>query len=137
MGKTLYMILGVPQNATEKEIKAAHRTLVKKYHPDTGVGSSEDSFRVVQDAYDTLVDPAKRASYDRSLLTATVPVTRVSSNSYSGPGAPEPLIRESPRMSGSHIDLSHLSTRRGEPIRTRHRHDPFEDIFEFLRRMGF
>ena len=48
MSKDLYKILGIPQTATEKDIRAAYRTLPKKYHPDAGAGSLEDRFREIQ-----------------------------------------------------------------------------------------
>jgi DnaJ-class molecular chaperone len=61
----LYEILGVPKTANESEIKKAYRTLSLKYHPDRN--SSEDAaskIREINDAYETLSDPAKKQQYD-------------------------------------------------------------------------
>src|SRR4030042_2945656 len=76
MSKDLYKILGIPQTATDKDIRAAYRTLAKKYHPDTGAGSSEDRFREIQDAYETLGSPARRADYDRKSVLSEYPTNQ-------------------------------------------------------------
>jgi molecular chaperone DnaJ len=64
--KDLYSILGVPQNATEAEIKKAYRTLAMKYHPDRNPGNSEaeKKFKEIGSAYETLSDSHKRKQYD-------------------------------------------------------------------------
>lgn len=61
-----YATLGVSENATPAEIKAAFRKLAKKYHPDRNKGSksSEAKFKDISEANDTLSDPAKRSEYD-------------------------------------------------------------------------
>jgi curved DNA-binding protein CbpA len=61
-----YRALGVGQTATEAEIKAAHRKLVKRYHPDTGTKSETDRFLRVQEAYRVLSDPLLRKEWDQS-----------------------------------------------------------------------
>src|SRR5437016_882185 len=63
---TLYDTLGVKKGASADEIKKAYRKLAAKYHPDRNPGdaSSEEMFKEVQNAYDTLSDPEKRKSYD-------------------------------------------------------------------------
>ena len=65
----LYKLLGVPREATQDEIRKAHRELVRRYHPDTNPGnhSSEEHFKEVQRAYDVLSDPEKRREYDKRL----------------------------------------------------------------------
>src|SRR5579862_5269792 len=58
-----YKVLGVKQEATEKEITRAYRKLAKQYHPDAHPGS-EDRFKEISAAYDVLGDADKRKEYD-------------------------------------------------------------------------
>jgi len=62
-----YELLGVPRGADEAAIKAAYRRLAKEHHPDTknGCKESEARFKAINEAYDVLKDPQKRAAYDR------------------------------------------------------------------------
>ena len=52
-----YEVLGIPQTATDDEIKAAYRRLAKKYHPDLNGGSAEADARMkeVNEAYNILI----------------------------------------------------------------------------------
>lgn len=65
--KDYYQILGVSRNATEDEIKRAYRKLAKTYHPDHNPNNknAEERFKEVNEAYQVLSDPQKRALYDR------------------------------------------------------------------------
>lgn len=62
-----YETLGVSQNATESEIKHAYRRLAMKHHPDRNAHdkAAEEKFKQVKEAYETLSDSRKRASYDQ------------------------------------------------------------------------
>ncbi|HPI98064.1 MAG TPA: DnaJ domain-containing protein, partial [Synergistales bacterium] len=65
--KDYYSTLGVPKDATASDIKKAYRQLVRKYHPDANPGNkeAEDHFKDVNEAYEVLADPEKRAQYDQ------------------------------------------------------------------------
>lgn len=63
----LYAILGVTPDADGDAIRVAYRSLVRRYHPDRGTGSSAEKFRQVTEAYEILSDPRRRQTYDRSL----------------------------------------------------------------------
>jgi DnaJ-class molecular chaperone len=69
MAKDYYEILGVPRNASEAEIKKAYRSKAHKLHPDKG-GDAE-KFKEINEAYQVLSDPQKRAQYDRLGQTGT------------------------------------------------------------------
>ena len=59
-----YSILGVPKNASQDDIKKAFRTLAHKHHPDKQGGDAE-TFKKINEAYQTLGDPEKRRKYDQ------------------------------------------------------------------------
>ena len=60
-----YEILGVSRNASDDEIKKAFRRLAKQYHPDANKEQgAEARFVEINEAYEVLRDPAKRAAYD-------------------------------------------------------------------------
>ncbi len=58
-----YRALGIRREATEAEVKAAHRKLAKRFHPDKATGDSE-RFLKVQEAYRVLSDPLQRREWD-------------------------------------------------------------------------
>ncbi|WP_243794194.1 DnaJ domain-containing protein [Saccharopolyspora gloriosae] len=61
-GVDYYELLGVDRSASSAEIKSAYRTLARTMHPD--VGGTTGTFRLLQQAYETLNDPVRRADYD-------------------------------------------------------------------------
>lgn len=64
--KDYYQILGVSEKADKADIKKAYRKLARKYHPDVSdEADSEDRFKEVNEAYEVLGDPEKRAEYDQ------------------------------------------------------------------------
>ena len=66
-----YALLGVPIDAQTHTtlFKEAYRTLIKKLHPDTNPESEEaaEQFIKVQEAYETIENPAARAEFEREV----------------------------------------------------------------------
>src|SRR6266581_8020464 len=62
-----YDVLGVQRSCDEKELKGAFRKLAMQFHPDRNNSdpTAEHKFKEINDAYEALKDPQKRAAYDR------------------------------------------------------------------------
>ncbi len=64
--KDYYEVMGVQRGATQDEVKRAYRKLARRYHPDVSKEKdAEERFKELQEAYEVLKDPEKRAAYDQ------------------------------------------------------------------------
>lgn len=63
--RDLYEILGIEEDATPEDIKAAHRKLIKIHHPDKNGGDESQIFMEIQKAYEVLSSPEDKAVYDK------------------------------------------------------------------------
>ncbi len=66
--KDYYKILGVPQNASDDDIKKAYRKLAMQFHPDKNPGNEKwanEKFKEINEAYGVLGNPEKRKQYDQ------------------------------------------------------------------------
>jgi molecular chaperone DnaJ len=63
MAKDYYNILGIGKSASDEEIKKAYRKLAMKHHPDQG--GDELKFKEINEAYQVLSNPQKKAQYDK------------------------------------------------------------------------
>lgn len=70
--KNYYKILEIDAFADEAAIRSAFRKLVRRYHPDVDRNNNtlEEKFKLINEAYDTLGNPEKKAFYDESLKIA-------------------------------------------------------------------
>ncbi len=67
MAKDYYEILGIKKDANETDVKRAYRKLAMEWHPDKHKGdkTAEEKFKEINNAYQTLSDPQKKAMYDQ------------------------------------------------------------------------
>ena len=65
-----YQALGLSQNASASEIKAAYKALALQFHPDKNTDKTTATviFNRVNEAYQTLINQDSRIAYDRHLL---------------------------------------------------------------------
>lgn len=100
---THYEVLGLPQGATADEIKRAYRALALRYHPDRNpLPEAQEEFHRITGAYEALMDPVRRASYDRLIELEKIKKSkqeevREGESSRSGEGAPTSSTEERER----------------------------------------
>ncbi|MBO8139133.1 MAG: molecular chaperone DnaJ [Thermosipho sp. (in: Bacteria)] len=95
--KDYYEILGVSRNATEEEIRKAYKQLIKKWHPDKhheNKKEAEQKFKEIQEAYEVLSDPEKRAMYDRYGYVGDVPPNAGGYGGFGGFGGFEDIFKD-------------------------------------------
>ena len=82
-----YEILGINKDASEAEIKSAFRKAAKQYHPDLhpGDAEAEKKFKEINEAYEVLSDPQKKAQYDQFGHAAFDP-TQAQGGGFNGAG---------------------------------------------------
>lgn len=71
--KELYKLLELSREASQDDIRKAHRKLARKYHPDANPEDprAEERFKQIQQAYEVLSNPEKRRKYDKELHTSS------------------------------------------------------------------
>ncbi len=114
-----YQILRVPVTATDKEIKVAYRKAARSAHPDHG--GDPEVFRQVTLAYEILIDPKRRAEYDRRYASGAAGRAEpfpAQKPDYRGTGAPGPETRP-----GVHRQNSPRNTAGDPPVYA----PPFDD----------
>jgi hypothetical protein len=96
-----YEALGVARSADAEASRTAWRAQAKQLHPDLSDGESNEAFRRLQEAYDVLRDPERRAHYDDTLARQTArrpirPQTQARTQTRTAPRGPPPLPRRRP-----------------------------------------
>lgn len=106
MPKNYYIIMGIPQDSSQADVKSAYRRLAKEFHPDFR-GSNHGQFQMINEAYAVLSDPARRRLYDHSLEERP----QLDSRRRAEPMDPgrqgewlEPLVPERPISTGTSLD---------------------------------
>ncbi len=95
-----FAILGVSPEATEAEVRQAYRRLARRYHPDLNPDEPEGEARLkeLNEAYEVLSDPTRRAAYEAQRRAVRIQVTGAPRRA---PGPPRP-----PAGPPTHVDLT-------------------------------
>ena len=81
--KTYYEILEVSEVASTETIRAAYRSLSKRFHPDNAKTGNEATFKLISEAHEHLTDERKRREYDGELQKSRKPAS--AEGAYEGP----------------------------------------------------
>ena len=128
-----YAVLGVTRGASDAQIHTAYRQAVRRTHPDAG--GSADAFEAVQEAYETLRDPAARARLERDGDTVR-PQPRASAPPVDAAETRrrmEDLLEESRRLEDEARRLAGLPPRYEDPAPGE---EPEDSIAAVLRDAG-
>jgi curved DNA-binding protein CbpA len=96
-----YVVLGVRRQHSPEEIARAYRRAARSTHPDSrGSAAGSERFRLVNDAYEILRDPGRRAGYDRLHSFRLQEAARVAGGSvrYASPGSQLVVLGSRPRF---------------------------------------
>ena len=119
-----YAVLGVPRGADDAQIHAAYRAAVRRTHPDAG--GSSTAFEAVQEAYEVLRDPGRRAAWDAERPPArTHPAADPPQRS-----SMDDLLAESQRLEDEARRLAGMAARRREGD------EPADSVAAILRDAG-
>ena len=94
-----YAILGVPQNASLREIRLAYRRQARTAHPDMNADpEAEDQFRRINEAYEVLANPEKRRAYDYFIANAENGEAEPPDTTAAATEVAAPSVAEAPSM---------------------------------------
>ena len=112
-GADPYAVLGVARGADEAQIHAAYRDAVRRTHPDAG--GSAAAFEAVQEAYETLRDPARRRTWDATATPPPRPPRARPAGAATGSASSrmEDLLAESRRLEDEARRLAGMAPRYG------------------------
>lgn len=115
--KNYYEILGIERNASKEAIKKAYHEIARVYHPDSNFYSEiideslspeqEEFFRLITEAYNTLMNEKSRAEYD-ALLPKELPSWESSSSSRDEKQTTEDNKKNSSRNSATYVRMSQV-----------------------------
>ncbi|XP_057957461.1 chaperone protein dnaJ 20, chloroplastic-like [Malania oleifera] len=110
---TFYDLLDIPESGTLLQIKQAYKQLARKYHPDVSppdrVEEYTQRFIRVQEAYETLSDPRRRAVYDRNMARGLHLAFSARKRCYADEGMEESMDEWKERWQGQLSELKRRS----------------------------